>query len=196
MAASTRNRRFDHMQQHTGQHILSAAFARAGGYKTVSFHLGTQSATIDLDSDRVGDAGRSSKPRKNWQIMWSLKTGSVQISFRSAAEAQQARLAKNLRFREGDIRLVEVEGFDLFRMRRNACQPAPGAWGIISIRKVERAQGLLTRVEFVCGSRALRLARQDFNVLSEAARLFSTGFENVPELIAKQAQELREARPP
>ena len=47
-------RRFDHMQQHTGQHILSAAFERTGAYKTVSFHLGTESATIDLDSDRVG----------------------------------------------------------------------------------------------------------------------------------------------
>src|SRR5579862_3895599 len=46
-------RRFDHMQQHTGQHILSAAFERTGGYKTLSFHLGAESATIDLDSDRV-----------------------------------------------------------------------------------------------------------------------------------------------
>ena len=48
------DRRFDHMQQHTGQHILSAAFERTGGYKTVSFHLGTERSSIDLDSDRVG----------------------------------------------------------------------------------------------------------------------------------------------
>lgn len=63
--------------------------------------------------------------------------------------------------------------------------------GIISVRKIERAKGL-TRVEFVCGGRAQRRARHDFAILSEAARLFSTGFENVPELITKQAQELRD----
>lgn len=63
--------------------------------------------------------------------------------------------------------------------------------GIINVRKVERAKGL-TRVEFVCGGRALRRARQDYAILSEAARLFSTGFENVPELITKQAQDLRD----
>jgi len=64
--------------------------------------------------------------------------------------------------------------------------------GIISIRKVERAKGL-TRVEFVCGGRALRRAREDFATLSEAARMFSTGLGNVPEMITKQSQELREA---
>src|SRR5215472_331790 len=47
-------RRFDHMQQHTGQHLLSAAFEKAGGYKTVSFHLGAESSTVDLDSERLG----------------------------------------------------------------------------------------------------------------------------------------------
>ena len=67
-----------------------------------------------------------------------------------------------------------------------------GGVGLIVTRKLERTKGL-TRVEFVCGGRALRCARQDFNVLSESAQLFSTGLENVPELITKQTQELREA---
>src|SRR5208283_3355609 len=107
-----------------------------------------------------------------------------------AAEAQQLDLRKPT-FREGDIRLVEVEGFDL-----SACGGThvsrTGGVGIVSIRKVERAKGL-TRVEFLCGGRALRRARQDFAILSEAARLFSAALENVPELITKQAQNLREA---
>ena len=114
----------------------------------------------------------------------------VQISFQAAAEAQQLDLRKPT-FREGDIRLVEVAGFDL-----SACGGThvseTGSVGIICIRKVDRAKGL-TRVEFVCGGRALRRARQDFAILSEAARLLSSGFENVPELITKQAQDLREA---
>ena len=181
-------RRFDHMQQHTGQHILSAAFERAGGYKTVSFHLGTESATIDLDSDRVGARQIGAAEELANGVVFENRT--VQISFRAAAEAQQLDLRKPT-FREGDIRLVEVEGFDL-----SACGGThvrrTGSVGIISIRKVERAKGL-TRIEFVCGGRALRRARQDFAILSEAARLFSTGPENVPELISKQAQELRDA---
>jgi alanyl-tRNA synthetase len=181
-------RRFDHMQQHTGQHVLSAAFERAGAYKTVSFHLGAESSTIDLDSDRVG--ARQIEEAEALANSVVFENRQVQVSFRPAAEAQQLDLRKPT-FRDGDIRLVEVEGFDL-----SACGGThvsrTGSIGIISVRKVERAKGL-TRVEFVCGGRALRRARQDFATLSEAARLFSTGLENVPEMITKQAEELRQA---
>jgi alanyl-tRNA synthetase len=180
-------RRFDHMQQHTGQHILSAAFERIGGYKTVSFHLGMESATIDLDSDRVGTQQIEGAEELANRVVFENRP--VQISFRPAAEAPQLDLRKPTS-REGDIRLVEVEGFDL-----SACGGThvsrTGGVGIISIRKVEWTKGL-TRVEFVCGGRALRRARQDFAILSEAARLFSTGLVNVPDLITKQAQDLRD----
>ena len=181
-------RRFDHMQQHTGQHILSAAFERTGGYKTVSFHLGTESSTIDLDSDRVG--ARQMEAAEELANSVVFENRAVQISFRSAAEAQQFDLRKPT-YREGDIRLVEVADFDL-----SACGGthvnATGGVGIICIRKVDRAKGL-TRVEFVCGGRALRRARQDYAILSEAGRLLSSGLETVPELITKQGQELRDA---
>jgi len=181
-------RRFDHMQQHTGQHLLSAAFEKSGGYKTVSFHLGAESSTIDLDSDRVGTKQIESAEELANQIIYENRL--VGISFRASAEASQLDLRKPT-LRAGEIRLVEVQGFDL-----SACGGThvsqTGAVGMIRIRKVDRAKGL-TRVAFVCGARALRKARQDFAALSEAARLFSTGLENVPELIAKQAQELREA---
>jgi alanyl-tRNA synthetase len=181
-------RRFDHMQQHTGQHLLSAAFEKVGGYKTVSFHLGTDASTIDLDSDRVGATQIEKVEELANQIVFENRP--VQISFRPSAEIGQMDLRKPT-FREGDIRLVEVQDFDL-----SACGGThvsqTGAVGLISIRKVDHTKGL-TRVGFLCGSRAQRRTRQDFAILSEAARLFSTGPENVPELIAKQAQELREA---
>jgi len=181
-------RRFDHMQQHTGQHVLSAAFERAGVYKTVSFHLGMESATIDLDSDRVGT--KQVEEAEDLANRVIFENRAVEVLFRSAAEVQQLDLRKPT-FREGDIRLVEIEDFDL-----SACGGThvsrTGAVGVISIRKVERPKGL-TRIEFVCGGRALRRARKDFAILSEAARLFSTGFQSVPELITKQAQELRDA---
>jgi alanyl-tRNA synthetase len=92
--------------------------------------------------------------------------------------------------REGEVRLVEVDGFDL-----SACGGThvsrTGAVGLILVRKVERMKGL-TRVEFMCGGCAHRQARRDFRVLSEAARLFSAALDTVPELILKQSQELRE----
>ena len=175
------------MQQHTGQHVLSAAFERAGGYKTVSFHLGTASSTIDLDSDRVGARQILEAEELANSVVFDNRP--VQIFFRSSAEAQQLDLRKPT-FREGDIRLVEVVGFDL-----SACGgthvSGTGGVGIICIRKVERTKGL-TRVEFVCGRRALSWARQDYAILSEAAQFLSTGLENVPEMIAKQVQDLHE----
>jgi alanyl-tRNA synthetase len=180
-------RRFDHMQQHTGQHILSAAFERSGDYKTVSFHLGEESSTIDLDSDRLGSRQLEEAEDTANQVVFENRP--VRISFQPSGEASRLDLRKPTS-REGEVRLVEVEGFDL-----SACGGThvnrTGAVGLILVRKVERMKGL-TRVEFVCGGRAHRQARQDFRVLSEAARLFSAALETVPELIAKQSQELRE----
>jgi alanyl-tRNA synthetase len=180
-------RRFDHMQQHTGQHILSAAFERIGDYKTVSFHLGDDSSSIDLDSDRLGSTQLEEAEDTANQAVFEDRP--VRISFQRAGEASRLDLRKPTT-REGEVRLVEVEGFDL-----SACGGThvsrTGAVGLILLRKVERMKGL-TRVEFVCGGRAQRQARQDFRVLSEAARLFSAALGTVPELIVKQSQELRE----
>jgi len=180
-------RRFDHMQQHTGQHILSAAFEKVGDYKTVSFHLGEESSSIDLDSDRLGSKQFEEAEDAANQVLFEDRP--VRISFQPAEEAGRMDLRKPTS-REGDIRLIEVEGFDL-----SACGGThvnrTGAVGLILVRKVERMKGS-TRVEFLCGGRALRQARRDFKVLSEAALLFSAAPETLPELIAKQNQELRE----
>jgi alanyl-tRNA synthetase len=181
-------RRFDHMQQHTGQHLLSAAFGRVGDYKTVSFHLGEESSSIDLDSDRLGSRQLEEAEDAANQVVFEDRP--VRISFQPAGQASRLDLRKPTS-REGEVRLVEVEGFDL-----SACGGThvnrTGAVGLILLRKVERMKGL-TRVEFVCGGRAHRQARRDFRVLSEAARMFSAALDTVPELIAKQGQELREA---
>jgi alanyl-tRNA synthetase len=180
-------RRFDNMQQHTGQHILSSAFERIGSYKTVSFHLGEDSSSIDLDSDRLGVKQLEEAEDTANQVVFENRP--VRISFQPAGEASRLELRKPTA-REGEVRLVEVEGFDL-----SACGgthvSGTGAVGLILLRKVERMKGL-TRVEFLCGARAHRQARRDFKVLSEAARLFSAALDTVPELIAKQSQELRE----
>jgi alanyl-tRNA synthetase len=184
-------RRFDHMQQHTGQHVLSGAFEKCGGYKTVSFHLSAEVSTIDLDSDRL--ARRQIEEAEELANQVVFENRPVRIFFQPVRQlTDRLDLRKSIpqAREEGDVRLVEVEDFDL-----SACGGThvdrTGAIGLIAVRKYERLKGL-TRVEFVCGRRALHQTRQDFLILSEAARLFSTGRESVPELIAKQAEELRD----
>lgn len=181
-------RRFDHMQQHSGQHVLSAAFERTGKYKTVSFHLGAETSTIDLDSDRLGPRQLEEAESLANQVVFENRE--IRIAFRSASEAKSMGLRKPTD-REGDVRLVGIENFDL-----SACGGThvarTGAVGMIAARKVERMKGL-TRVEFVCGGRALRAARSDFQILSEAARLFSASSEQLPALVARQFEELRSA---
>jgi len=180
-------KRFDHMQQHTGQHILSAAFEKVGDYKTISFHMGTESSSIDLDSDRLGSKQLEKAESAANRVVFEDRP--VRIFFESADDASRMDLRKATS-REGEIRLVDVEGFDL-----SACGGThvsrTGAIGLILVRKVERMKGS-TRVEFVCGGRALSFARRDFRLLSEASLLFSAAPETFPELIAKQSQELRE----
>jgi len=184
-------RRFDHMQQHTGQHLLSAAFQHTGGYRTVSFHLGSEVSTIDLDSDRLGRRQTEAAEELANQIVFEDRE--VRILFRSADEANQMDLRKPTQ-RAGDVRLVAIENFDL-----SACGGThvrrTGAIGLIAVRRVERqaqkgAAGQV-RVEFVCGRRALEAARRDFQILSEAGRLLSNAPDQVPTLIAKQLEELR-----
>ncbi len=179
-------RRFDHMQQHTGQHIVSAAFEKTGGYKTVSFHLGAESSTIDLDSDRLERRQMDEAEGLANQVIFEDRE--VRIRFAAVEEAGAMGLRKPTE-RAGEIRVIEVADFD-----RSACGGThvnrAGAVGLILVRKFERMKGL-TRVEFVCGRRALRDARADFLVLTESAKLFSGASKNLPELIQKQSDEMR-----
>jgi len=181
-------RRFDHMQQHTGQHILSAAFEKTGSYKTVSFHLGAETSTIDLDSDRLTRRQMDEAEEKANQVIF--ENHEVWVRFASAEQANALGLRKATD-REGEVRLIEIPDFDL-----SACGGThvnrSGGVGLILVRKFERVKGM-TRVEFVCGRRALMAARADFMVLTESAKLFSGAAENLPGLISKQGEDLRGA---
>ena len=144
-------RRFDHMQQHTGQHVLSAAFQKVAEARTVGFHLGTEISTIDLDSDRLGYRQMEEAEELANQVVFEDRP--VHIIYCAAAEANQMELRKPTQ-RAGEVRVVEVEGFD-----RSACGGThvrrTGGVGLILLRKIERRKEL-TRVEFVCGGRSGR----------------------------------------
>ena len=187
-------RRFDHMQQHTGQHILSAAFERTAGYSTVSFHLGEGVSTIDLDSERLGARQLEAAEALANQVIFENRP--IRVSFRAAEEVRQLDLRKPVD-RTGEVRLIEVEDFDL-----SACGgthvSATGAVGVVLIRKTERRKGS-TRVEFLCGGRAVRAARHDSTLLDNVARKFSTDADALPKLVERhlrnlQAGEKKESR--
>jgi alanyl-tRNA synthetase len=179
-------RRFDHMQQHTGQHLLSAVFADRFGLKTVSFHLGADSSTIDLEGAAIDAKTAGEAERLANRIITENRL--LSMSFEDAAEA--AGLRKTTA-RQGMLRIVTIEGLD-----RNACGGthlrATGEIGVLLLRKTERIRNS-TRVEFLCGSRAVRRARMDFDVLMRAAQQFSSPLDDVPALVEAQVEGARTA---
>ena len=185
-------RRRDHMQQHSGQHLLSAAFIRECGAKTVSFHLGAESSTIDLAVEKLGGEEMLRVERMANEIIAENRAVSLRTVERSDAEELLASGAlRKLPEREGKIRMVEIADFDL-----NACGGthvrATGEIGGLLVRKVEKA-GKAIRVEFVCGLRAVAAARADFETLSAAAALLSSSAGRLPEAILRLQAESKAA---
>lgn len=186
------DRRLDHMQQHSGQHLLSAAFVKICGAATVSFHLGETISTIDLavDSLQQNIIGQVAE-LTNRTI---AKDRPVEVRTISRSDAETLLAAGELRklpSREGDLRIVEIVDFD-----RNACGGthvrSTGQIGGLHLRGTEKVrQGV--RVEFVCGMRAMRAAQSDFRTLTDAARLLSVGSMETPEAVSRLLAEAKAA---
>ncbi len=188
-------RRSDHMQQHTGQHVLSAAFVRLFRFETVSFHLGTEACTIDLAAPSVVPRHLAEAEELSNRVVFENRP--VHIRFRDAETLDEEMLrrpdvsGRRAVERKGELRLMEIEDFDLCPCGGTHVART-GEIGPIFVRKVERLKGNW-RVEFVCGWRAIRLAKADFRTLSEAARMFSCSLEEVPGLVRKQFEERKQA---
>jgi alanyl-tRNA synthetase len=146
-------RRFDHMQQHTGQHVLSAAFDRLFGVRTESFHMGQLSSTIDLGRE-VSESEIARAEDDANRIVWEDRP--VAIRFATAEEAAAMPLRKESG-RTGALRLIDVQDYDL-----SACGGThverTGAIGVIAIGSWEKFKGG-SRIEFLCGGRALQRFR-------------------------------------
>jgi alanyl-tRNA synthetase len=178
-------RRQDHMQQHSGQHVLSAAFLSLFDAPTVSFHMGDETCTIDLDTPGLTAAQLEQAERHANQLVWEDRQ--VLMHEAKPEQARKAGVRKLPEAAHETLRLIEIRGVDLC-----ACGGThvltTGQIGNIQLRKVEKVkQGI--RVEFVCGVRALRIARKDFQVLTEAAALYSGHLWEVP----AQTQKLLDA---
>jgi alanyl-tRNA synthetase len=182
------DRRFDHMQQHTGQHILSAAFDKRCAARTVGFHLGAVVSTVDLAIPLSPDAIAGAEAEAN-RVVWEDRP--VAIRFADEQEAAALPLRKEPQ-RTGVLRVIEVEGYDL-----SACGgthvPRTGAIGLIAVLSAERLRGG-TRVEFVCGARALRALRSFRDVVAGCIRHVSVAPEELPAAIERMQGESKEQR--
>jgi alanyl-tRNA synthetase len=181
-------RRFDHMQQHTGQHVLSAALDKLLGVRTVSFHLGTASSTIDLERTVSAEEIARAEQEAN-RVVWEDRP--VTIRFADAEQAAALKLRKEPT-REGTLRLIEVEDFDL-----SACGGThvarTGAIGVIAVASTERFRGG-TRIEFLCGIRALDGYRALRDSASASTRLLSVLPGEVPAAIERMLNEVKDQK--
>jgi alanyl-tRNA synthetase len=183
-------RRRDHMQQHTGQHVLSAAFVRLFNIPTVSFHMGDDYSSIDLDTPTLSKDQIEAAERLANEII--LENRAVGIRFVTREEAGNLGLRKLPPAERDQLRLIDIREFDL-----SACGGThvnqTGQIGGILLRKAEKVrQGW--RVEFVAGQRAVASARRDFTTLTETAALFSAHIYDVPQQARKSLDEIRSLR--
>jgi alanyl-tRNA synthetase len=194
-------RRLNHVQQHSGQHLLSAVFSRELNAPTVSFHLGDSTSTIDVATPPVAHHSLQRVERIVNELIAEDRTVTIRTVDRAEAEAMLAAGAlRKLPEREGPIRLIEIADYEL-----NPCGGthvrSTGQIGGLLIRSVERvSRGF--RVEFVCGLRAVQGARRDFELLARAAGTLSRKADDLPEAVerlltdakaaAKERQRMRE----
>ncbi|HKW75094.1 MAG TPA: alanine--tRNA ligase-related protein [Terriglobales bacterium] len=182
-------RRRDHIQQHSGQHVLSAAFIELFNMPTVSFHMGEESCTIDLQSSSLSPPQVETAERRANLIMTEDRP--VTILFVPLEEARRLGLRKLPPKQTGTLRLIDIQDYDLTACGGTHVR-STGQIGAILLRKIEKVkQGM--RVEFVCGLRAVRTAHADFNALTNAAGLLSTHVSELPEHINKLLEESRSA---
>jgi alanyl-tRNA synthetase len=182
------DRRFDHMQQHTGQHVLSASFDHLFGARTVGFHLGAVVSTVDLSKELTAEAVARAEDDAN-RIVWEDRP--VAIRFATEEEAASMPLRKEPE-RSGLLRLIDIDGFDL-----SACGGThvarTGEVGNIHVLSSERLRGGL-RIEFACGGRALRRFRRLRDAVSGCIRNLSVLPEELAEAIERLQAENKELR--
>jgi alanyl-tRNA synthetase len=183
-------RRRDHMQQHSGQHVLSAAFLRLFKMPTVSFHMADDYCSIDLDTPTLTKDQVESAERLANEVI--LENRPVEVRYVTRDEAAKLGLRKLPPAERDDLRLIDIRDFDL-----TACGGThvnhTGQVASVLLRKTEKVrQGW--RVEFVAGQRAVSTARRDFSTLSETAALFSAHIYDVPQQARKSLDEIKSLR--
>lgn len=177
-------RRFDHMQQHTGQHLLSAVLVDLYAMPTVSFHLGAESCTIDVEAASLDAMQLQAAERRVNEIVFENRP--VGVSFEDSRQAADLRKPSE---REGVLRVISID-----RLDRSACGGthvrSTGEIGPVLLRKLDKIRGNV-RIEFLCGMRAVRRARADYDALSAIGRTLCSPLDEAPSLVASQVEKLQ-----
>ncbi len=183
-------RRFDHMQQHTGQHILSQAFIRLAEAETIGFHLSGQSVTIDLDlADLTAEQIRAAEQMANEIVAYNLSVSAHEVARETAATLPLRKLPPG---RDGRLRLIDIDGFDLTTCGGTHVTGTAQV-GLIKVLKTER-RGEATRVEFVCGARAVADYRRKHDVVQQLSATLTTGLDDLAPALARAQDEVRQLR--
>jgi alanyl-tRNA synthetase len=179
-------RRFDHMQQHSGQHLLSAVFQEQLGASTLSVHFGMESSTLDLDIASLSPEQLLAVERRANSLVWENRELTL-----SSEDAEGASGLRKASARTGALRIISIAGLD-----RSACGGThvrrTGEIGAIALRKLERVRKSM-RVEFLCGGRATRRARADYDALSRLSAQLSTSLDELPAVMLSRLEELQRA---
>jgi len=179
-------RRFDHMQQHTGQHLISAVFEDLFGFPTVSVHFGPDYSTLDVEAESVTRQQLLRIEARANSLVGEARP--VVVTFEDAVTAEGLRKASD---REGTLRIVSITGLD-----RSACGgthvKSTAEIGVVLLRSVEKVRKTI-RIEFVCGQRAIRQARRDYEALGKIAASLSASPDDAAELVTGQADRLKDA---
>lgn len=178
--------RRDHRQQHHGQHLLSRAFVQTAGARTLSFHLGSETTSIDLDR-HVGDEQIAAAERVVNEVIWESRPVRV-----LSVDREEARLLGVDPPAEAGatIRLIEVQGFDI-----QACggthPRSTSDVGIVVVTGSERYKGG-SRIQFLCGQRALDGFRRRASVLDRVGALLSAPLDRLPEAVERTLAQVTE----
>jgi alanyl-tRNA synthetase len=184
-------RRFDYMQHHTGQHILTQAFVQAANAHTVSFHLSPDSVTIDLGVATIApDRVNKTEDLAN-HIIYENRPITARLIDPNDSEGVRMRRMPGHLMTDG-LRVIDIENFDL-----TACGGThvarTGEIGVIKIVKLEK-RGDKTRVEFRCGGRALRDYREKNNTVNKLIADLTCGTDEVNIAVARVQDDFKQAQ--
>ena len=177
-------RRFDHMQQHTGQHLLSAVLQTKFGLETVSFHLGEELCTIDLRGPEPRAETLVAAERATNDIVF--EDGPVRVRYATREELRGLGVRKEVE-REGILRVIEIEGAD-FQPCGGTHVARTGQIGMVQLRRCTKIRQDW-RLEFLCGLRAARAARADYETRREVAEKLKCSMDEVSGAIEKALAE-------
>lgn len=180
-------RRYDHTQQHSGQHLLSQLFYQRFGFETVAVHFGAIESTLDLATADITSAQIDAIEQDAMQLVYAALP--IKAYFVSDEELHTIPLRRPPKV-TGTIRIVEIDGFDYSACGGTHCRTTAEI-GPIKLTKVERRRGQV-RITFLCGQRAWQDYRVKHSLITAAANLFSNEITQVPALVERNLGQIKE----